>query len=90
MRRLRVHLEHEGDAEPLGGGVEDQLAGIEMVDRRRLQVRQADRLAPVIERVGHVAVEEDGGAGELGRLRSVAASASPPIATTRLLPSLHA
>ena len=43
----RWHLEHEGDAEPLGGGVEDQLARIEMVDRRRLQVGQADRLAPV-------------------------------------------
>ena len=32
MRAFEVHLEHEGDAEPLRGGVEDQLAGIEMVD----------------------------------------------------------
>ena len=61
-------FEHEGDSEALGGGVEDQLAGIEMVDRRRLQIGQADRIAPISEGVGHVAMEEDGGAGELRRV----------------------
>ena len=44
-----------------------------MVDRRRGEARHAGRLAPFVERLGQVAVEQDGGLGEAGADRSVAA-----------------
>ena len=56
-----------------------------MVDRRRVEAGHADRLAPFIEGLGQVAVEEDGRLGELGRVGHRSAVSPPPIATTRLL-----
>src|SRR5947209_13745199 len=52
-------LEHECDSEPAGRRIEDELAGVEIIDVRRLELGHSDRSAPGVEHLRHLAVEED-------------------------------
>src|SRR5438270_6765379 len=52
-------LEHECDSETAGRRIEDELAGVEIIDIRRLELGHSDRSAPGVEHLRHLAMEED-------------------------------
>mgnify|MGYP002830117766 CR=1 FL=1 len=59
---------HDGNAKALRGGFQHQRAGIHMINRCGLQVRQADLAAPGVECAGHLAMNEHRLSGEVVRL----------------------
>src|SRR5438270_9980110 len=67
-RAGEMAFEHEGDSETAGRSIENQLASVEIVDVRRLKARHADRLAPFVEQLRHLAMEQDRHSAQVRRL----------------------
>ena len=58
-RPAQVIVVHDGDTQPLRRSLEHQLTGIEMVDRRRLEIRKADCRFPRGKTVRQFIVHEE-------------------------------
>ncbi len=58
LRMFEMAGMHEGDAQPLRGGLQHQATRVEKVDRLGLDVGQPRRLAPGGEGIGHFAVQQ--------------------------------
>ena len=63
---------HDRDAQAIGGGFEEELAGIELVYRGGAEIADAGGLLPGGETVGQIVVDEEGLLRELGRIGLVA------------------
>ena len=59
-RTAEVVVMHDRNAEPLRGGFEQQLAGIEMVDSGGFKAGEANGVFPGAEAFGHFLMDEEG------------------------------
>src|SRR5204862_1955542 len=67
-RASEMAVEHEGNPESSSRGIEDELACVEIIDVRRLELGHPDGLAPDVEHLRHLAMEEDRHALQVRRL----------------------